>query len=249
MHAARISTSIEADEIQHSTPIAAADDRNSPSLGSHPVSEERRFAPWRAGLPHRLAPRSSAARYGLAVIFAAAAYFAAILLEVGTGKFTVLSVLCGRRRRGMARRRPGPVVLRTVLGRGGGFLDAGAIQTSRSPRSICRPFAAFVVFALMTLAWSVQRRRAAAGARSDGPAAHRRAGARQRGAQGRNGRARGNRAGLARCRGGAGPHLAPGDDGRTRRHDRARDQPAAGRDHGEWQRLPALAAARSAAAR
>ncbi len=129
----------EADEIRQSTPIAAADDRNSPSLGSHPASEERRFAPWRAGLPYRLAPRSSAARYGLAVIFAAAAYFAAILLEVGTGKFTALSVLCGRRRRGMARRRTGPVVLRAVFGRGGGFLDAGAIQTSRSPRSICRP--------------------------------------------------------------------------------------------------------------
>ena len=30
----------------------------------------------------------SAARYGLALIFVAAAYFAAILLEAGTGKFT-----------------------------------------------------------------------------------------------------------------------------------------------------------------
>ena len=42
----------------------------------------------RAGLPHLRAPRSRAARYGLALLLVAAAYAAAILLEAGTGKFT-----------------------------------------------------------------------------------------------------------------------------------------------------------------
>ena len=159
MHAARISTSIEADEIQHSTPIAAADDRNSPSLGSHPVSEERRFAPWRAALPPRLTLRFPAARYGLAVIFAAAAYFTAILLEVGTGRFSPFPFYAA-------------VVAGAWLGVGPGLLSFALSSVAAADfwtparydiqiAPVDLPsFAAFVVFALMTLAWSVQRRRA-----------------------------------------------------------------------------------------
>ena len=114
MRAARISNHTEADEIPPSESIAAAGDRDGrrPSgaqpRGAQPrgatpgiaeagvptanpaalTGEGRRFAFWRADLSDRLVLRSSAARYGLALVFIAVAYLAAILLEAGTGKFT-----------------------------------------------------------------------------------------------------------------------------------------------------------------
>src|SRR5689334_8179075 len=159
MHAARTSTSLEADEMQQSTLITAADDRNPPSLSSHPMGEERRSAPWRAGLPYRLIPRYPAARYALAVIFAAAAYFAAILLESGTGKFTAFPFYVA-------------VVAGAWLGVGPGLLSVALSSIAAADfwtperydihlEPVDLPsFAAFVVFALMTLAWSMQRLRA-----------------------------------------------------------------------------------------
>ena len=159
MGTARIPTSLEADEIRQNTPIAAIGDHLSPPLGSHPAREEHRFAPWRAGLPYRLALRSSAARYGLAVIFAAAAYFAAILLETGTGKFTFFlfyaAVVAG------AWLGVGPGLLSVVLS----SVAAADFWTPARYSIYLEPvdlpsFAAFVVFALMTLAWSMQRRHA-----------------------------------------------------------------------------------------
>ncbi len=159
MGTARIPTSLEADEIRQNTPIAAIGDHLSPPLGSHPAREEHRFAPWRAGLPYRFALRSSAARYGLAVIFAAAAYFAAILLETGTGKFTSFpfyaAVVAG------AWLGVGPGLLSVVLS----SVAAADFWTPARYSIYLEPvdlpsFAAFVVFALMTLAWSMQRRHA-----------------------------------------------------------------------------------------
>ena len=159
MGTARIPTSLEADEIRQNTPIAAIGDHLSPPLGSHPAREEHRFAPWRAGLPYRLALRSSAARYGLAVIFAAAAYVAAILLETGTGKFTSFpfyaAVVAG------AWLGVGPGLLSVVLS----SVAAADFWTPARYSIYLEPvdlpsFAAFVVFALMTLAWSMQRRHA-----------------------------------------------------------------------------------------
>src|SRR4051794_7743359 len=49
------------------------------------TDEGRRFAPWRAALAQHLAPRSSPARYGLALVLAVAAYLVATLLETETG--------------------------------------------------------------------------------------------------------------------------------------------------------------------
>src|SRR3954469_5420779 len=159
MHAARMSTALEADEVPQSALIAAADDGNSGPFGGPPAGEWRLFAPWRAGLPYRLAPRSPAARYGLAGVFAAAAYFAAILLETGTGKFTSFpfyaAVVAG------AWLGVGPGLLSVVLS----SVAAADFWTPAQYSIYLEPvdlpsFAAFVVFALMTLAWSMQRRHA-----------------------------------------------------------------------------------------
>src|SRR3954454_17754673 len=159
MGSARISTSVEAGEIQQSTPIATAGYRSSPPLGTHPVSKEHRFAPWRAGLPRPLTPRSPAARYALAVIFAAVAYFAATLLETGTGKFTAFpfyaAVVAG------AWLGVGPGLLSVVLSSIAAADFWTPAQYSLEIEPVDLPsFAAFVVFALMSLAWSMQRRRA-----------------------------------------------------------------------------------------
>ena len=159
MHAARISTSMEADEIQHSTPIAAADDRNSPSLGSHRGQRRAPFCPVARGIAPPAHPAFPAARYGLAVIFAAAAYFAAILLEVGTGRFSPFpfyaAVVAG------AWLGVGPGLLSFVLSSvaAADFWTPARYDIQIAPVDL-PSFAAFVVFALMTLAWSVQRRRA-----------------------------------------------------------------------------------------
>src|SRR3954451_7654285 len=159
MHAARMSTALEADEVPQSALIATAEDGNSGPLGGPPAGEWRLFAPRRAGSPFRLAPRSLVARYGLALVFVAAAYFTAILLEVGTGKFTAFPFYAA-------------VVAGAWLGVGPGLLSfalssvAAADFWTRARYDIqiapvdLPSFAAFVVFALMTLAWSVQRRRA-----------------------------------------------------------------------------------------
>jgi C4-dicarboxylate-specific signal transduction histidine kinase len=159
MRAARISTAIEADEAEQSVPIAAADDRNARPLGARPAREVRRFTPWRAGLPHRLARHSSAARYGVVLVFVAAAYFAVILLEIGTGKFTAfpfyVAVVAG------AWLGVGPGLLSVVLSSvaAADFWTPARYSISIEPVDL-PSFAAFVVFALMSLAWSMQRRRA-----------------------------------------------------------------------------------------
>jgi C4-dicarboxylate-specific signal transduction histidine kinase len=148
MRAARVSNPTETDEVRASKPVLAAGDRDG-----------RRFAFRRAGLPHLLAPRSSALRYGLALLLVIAAYFATILLEAGTGKFTAFPFYAA-------------VVAAAWLGVGPGLLSFvlssvvaadfwTPTQYSLEIQPVDLPsFVAFVVFALMSLAWSMQRRRA-----------------------------------------------------------------------------------------
>jgi C4-dicarboxylate-specific signal transduction histidine kinase len=110
-------------------------------------------------LSDRLAPRSSATRYGLVLVFVVAAYLTAILLEAGTGKFTAFPFYAA-------------VVAGAWLGVGPGLLSFALSSVvaadfwtpsrySLHIETVDLPsFAAFVVFALMSLAWSMQRRRA-----------------------------------------------------------------------------------------
>jgi signal transduction histidine kinase len=180
MQAAQISNPIEADEVQPDQPTAAPGDRNGRLLGSRQVGSLSSTEPSstepggaeparagdrlhsglrRAGLFHRLAPRSSAARYGLALVFVVAAYLGSILVEVGTGKFTAFPFYA-------------VVVAGAWLGVGPGLLSfvlssivaadfwTPARYSLDIPAVDLPSFAAFVVFALMSLAWSMQRRRA-----------------------------------------------------------------------------------------
>ncbi|HEX2150477.1 MAG TPA: ATP-binding protein [Stellaceae bacterium] len=113
---------------------------------------------WRTGLLHRLAPRSPATRYGLVLVFVVAAYLTAILVEEGTGKFTAFPFYAA-------------VVAGAWLGVGPGLLSfalssvaAADFWTASRYSFYVEPvdlpsFTAFVVFALMSLAWSMQRRR------------------------------------------------------------------------------------------
>jgi signal transduction histidine kinase len=158
MHATRISNRPEpyqrqayetqAHETQgHGTrgraPIAAAGGRDA-----------RGSALRRVGLP-----RSRAMRYGLTLLLVAAAYATALLLEAETGKFAAFpfyaAVVAG------AWLGIGPGLLCLVLSAvaAADFWTPGRysinIATIESPS-----FLAFVVFALMSLAWSMQRRRA-----------------------------------------------------------------------------------------
>jgi signal transduction histidine kinase len=98
-------------------------------------------------------------RYPLVLVFVLAAYFLALLLETGTGKFTAFPFYAA-------------VVAGAWLGVGPGLL--AFVTSSVAAADFWTPhrysldiapvdlpsFAAFVVFALMSLAWSVQRRRA-----------------------------------------------------------------------------------------
>src|ERR1051325_3416785 len=102
---------------------------------------------------------SSALRYGLALLLVIAAYLTAMLLEVGTGKFTAFPFYAA-------------VVAGAWLGVGPGLLSFvlssvvaadcwTPTQYSLELEPVDLPsFAAFVVFALMSLAWSMQRRHA-----------------------------------------------------------------------------------------
>lgn len=156
MRAARMSNRAEADKIQASKPISAAGEHGERPPGApEPGASE----PGRAGLRHRLAPRSPATRYGLVLVFVVAAYLIAILLEVGTGKFTAFPFYAA-------------VVAGAWLGVGPGLLSfalssvaAADFWTPTRYNFEIAPvdlpsFLAFVVFALMSLAWSMQRRRA-----------------------------------------------------------------------------------------
>jgi signal transduction histidine kinase len=148
MRAARMSNPAPTDGMQADRPIAATDDHDG-----------RRIILWRAGLLGRLAPRSSAARYGLALVIVAAAYYVAILLEAGTGKFSSFpfyaAVVAG------AWLGVGPGLLSVVLSSvaAADFWTPTRFDIQLTPVDL-PSFAAFVVFALMSLAWSVQRRRA-----------------------------------------------------------------------------------------
>jgi signal transduction histidine kinase len=132
----------------------AAESRTAPAL----AGSLRRFGARRARPPYRLAPRSPAARYGLAVLFAVAAYLAATLFEIATGKFTAFPFYAA-------------VVAGAWLGVGPGLLSfvlsAGLATDFWTPARYSwdipvdlPSFLAFVVFALMSLAWSIQRRHA-----------------------------------------------------------------------------------------
>jgi signal transduction histidine kinase len=166
MRAARISNPTETDEVPASGPISPGDrDERPPSPAvnvSRPAAltgERPRFVPRRVGLPHRLAPRSSAARYGLALVFVVAAYLAAILVEAGTGKFTAFPFYAA-------------VVAGAWLGVGPGLMSFGvsalmaadfwtpARYSWNIPPVDLPSFLAFVIFALMSLVWSNQRRHA-----------------------------------------------------------------------------------------
>jgi C4-dicarboxylate-specific signal transduction histidine kinase len=148
MHAARIPNPAETDEAQASEPILAADGRG----GCRSVLRG-------AGLSQRLAPRSSAARYGLVLIIVTAAYVTTIVVEIGTGKFSSFPFYAA-------------VVAGAWLGVGPGLLSFALSSVAAADfwtptrynihiDTVDLPsFAAFVVFALMSLAWSVQRRRA-----------------------------------------------------------------------------------------
>jgi len=169
MHAARISNPRELHEIQASEQVPAVSDR----VGGPPETTESgaradlpartgdrgRFVLRRAGLSCWLAPRSSATRYVLALVFVVAAYLVTILLETGTGKFTSFPFYAA-------------VVAGAWLGVGPGLLSFAlsavvaadfwtpARFSLEIPTVDLPSFAAFVVFALMSLAWSMQRRRA-----------------------------------------------------------------------------------------
>src|SRR4051812_41791363 len=148
MHAARVSNPTGADEVRASESIPAAGDRDG-----------RHFGFRGAGWPHLLAPRSSALRYGLALLLVIAAYLASILLEAGTGKFTAFpfyaAVVAG------AWLGVGPGLLSFVLSSvvAADFWTPAQYSLEIEPVDL-PSFAAFVVFALMSLAWSMQRRRA-----------------------------------------------------------------------------------------
>ncbi len=201
---------------------------------------------WRQILEH------PAARYGLAVGFVLAAIAAAMLIADVTGRFLMFPFYVA-------------VVAATWLGTGPGCLSfilvALAVEDLWTPplfslrigASELPSFIVFVCFTLVCLVWSSQRRARATGARSDCPGADRRSAPQQRRAADRNHRAGGggatDRAGVARCRGGAGSHPAPGHAGRACRGDRPRDQSAACRDYREWRRLPALPGTPAADAR
>ena len=146
MHAVRIANRTEADEAQTGAPVPAAGGRG--------------FAPGRqTGLPRLRVPRSRAMRYGLALLLVAAAYIASLLLETGTGKFSAFpfyAVVVAGAWLGV-----GPGLLSLVLSSiaAADFWTPG--RYSLEIASVDLPsFAAFVVFALMALTWSMQRRRA-----------------------------------------------------------------------------------------
>ncbi|MGD9613999.1 MAG: sensor histidine kinase [Alphaproteobacteria bacterium] len=160
-----MSNPAKADEVQanESLPAAGEEERspNGRQIGFPPGRQSggRRFAARWADLSRFLTPRSPTTRYGLALVFAVAAYVAAILLEVGTGKFAAFPFYAA-------------VVAGAWLGVGPGLLSfalsaVAAADFWTKPRYTWEiepvdlpSFAAFVVFALMSLAWSIQRRRA-----------------------------------------------------------------------------------------
>jgi signal transduction histidine kinase len=130
------------------------------AAGPHAQAGNRRFfASRRAGLRHHLGRRSSAVRYGLALALVIAAYLATILLEAGTGKFTAFpfyAVVVAGAWLGV-----GPGLLAFVLSSVAAADFWTPTRYSLEIKTVDLPsFAAFVVFSLMSLAWSVQRRRA-----------------------------------------------------------------------------------------
>jgi C4-dicarboxylate-specific signal transduction histidine kinase len=148
MHAIRMSNRTKAEQSQADAALPTAGERDG-----------RGSAPRRARLPHPRAPRSWEMRYGLALLLVIAAYIAAVLLETGTGKFSAFPFYA-------------VVVAGAWLGVGPGLLSF--VLTSIAAADFWTPplyslkiapvdlpsFLAFVVFALMSLAWSIQRRRA-----------------------------------------------------------------------------------------
>lgn len=175
----------ELGDMRASAPIAAADDRNrrprisryaalppgddtrsgtaephAPAARPHAqADDEHRLARPREGLLNRFALHSSASRYGLTLVIVTAAYYTAILLEAGTGRFTSFpfyaAVVAG------AWLGVGPGLLSVVLSSiaAADFWTPTRYDIRLAPVDMLS-FTAFVVFALMSLAWSVQRRRA-----------------------------------------------------------------------------------------
>jgi C4-dicarboxylate-specific signal transduction histidine kinase len=143
MHAAQISRHSEAEK-ETTASIAATKDR-----------DRYRFASW----SRRLTPNSQPARYVLVLVLVVLAYFATIALEEGTGKFTSFpfyAVVVAGAWLGV-----GPGLLAFVLS----SIAAADFWTPTRYSIHLEPvdlpsFTAFVVFSLMSLAWSMQRRRA-----------------------------------------------------------------------------------------
>jgi C4-dicarboxylate-specific signal transduction histidine kinase len=147
MRAARMSNPAQANGMQADPPISAE------------THGGRRSVLWRSSRLDRFAPRSPATRYGLTLVIVAAAYYVAFLLEAGTGRFSSFPFYAA-------------VVAGAWLGVGPGLLSVALSSVAAADfwtptrfdihlAPVDLPsFAAFVVFALMSLAWSVQRRRA-----------------------------------------------------------------------------------------
>ena len=148
MHAARISEPTETDEAQASAPIVKAG-----------APDGRDFARWRASLPYFCIPDSQATRYGVAVLLVVAAYSLALLLQVETGKFTAFPFYAAVVAGAWLGVGPGLVsfVLMSIVA--ADFWSPARYSLDIAPVDL-PSFLAFVVFALMTLAWSMQRRRA-----------------------------------------------------------------------------------------
>jgi C4-dicarboxylate-specific signal transduction histidine kinase len=148
MGAARMSSSLKANEASASTPLPVTSERGG-----------RGFVRRRAGLRHLHMSHSHAMRYGMATSLVALAFTATYLLQAGTGKFFNFPFYA-------------VVVAGAWLGIGPGLLSLAlsslVVADFATPplfslaisRVDLPSFLAFVIFALMTLAWSIQRRRA-----------------------------------------------------------------------------------------
>jgi signal transduction histidine kinase len=136
-------------------------------ISNYPGTDEARAGArdWRgfvfrhSGLLHFHAPRSPAARYGLAIFFVAVAFTTTFLLQAITGKFfnfPFYAVVAAGAWLGV-----GPGLLSFVLSSTvvADFVTPPLFSLAISPVDL-PSFLAFVIFALLTLAWSIQRRRA-----------------------------------------------------------------------------------------
>lgn len=149
MRAARTANPTEADKVEAGAPVP----------GDRRESVLRHAGPRHVGWRHLRLPRSPLMRYGAVLVLVVAAYASAEALETGTGKFSAFPfyvVVVAGGWLGV-----GPGLLSFVLA---SVVAADFWTPARYSLDIALvdlpSFLAFVVFALMTLAWSMQRWRA-----------------------------------------------------------------------------------------